>query len=160
VRRWKILAGRAIKKFTGDWAFLSNFYAWEADWNGIIFPTSEHAFQAAKCTNSQDMTKIYKAKTPKKAKFFGRSVGIRADWDTFRVHAMKEILTSKFTMNKEHGIYLLSTSGANLVEGNYWHDNFWGDCYCGRLACESPGKNFLGRLLMGIREEIWYSKSS
>jgi ribA/ribD-fused uncharacterized protein len=154
------LTGRVINKFTGDWAFLSNFHEWEADWNGVIFPTSEHAFQAAKCANSADMLRIYKAKTAKQAKYYGRSVGLRPDWDHFRVHAMKEVLTSKFTLDKTHGIYLLSTSGANLIEGNYWHDNFWGDCYCGRKSCEQKGKNFLGRLLMGIREEIWYTKSS
>jgi len=40
---------------------------------------------------------------------------------------------------------LEATAGAVLVEGNAWGDRFWG-------SVEGSGQNWLGRLLMEIRE--------
>jgi hypothetical protein len=48
---------------------------------------------------------------------------------------------------------LLETKNAELIEGNIWHDNFWGSCECSRCN-HKPGKNMLGRLLMEYRAEI------
>lgn len=41
---------------------------------------------------------------------------------------------------------LLSTGNADIIEGNYWHDNFWGQCSCEK--CVGKGKNNLGKILM------------
>jgi predicted NAD-dependent protein-ADP-ribosyltransferase YbiA (DUF1768 family) len=43
-----------------------------------------------------------------------------------------------------------------MIEGNWWHDNFWGDCYCNNKSgkhpeCLKPGLNKLGLLLMNLR---------
>lgn len=42
---------------------------------------------------------------------------------------------------------LLATGDAELVEGNTWGDRFWG-------VCNGVGQNWLGRLLMQVRDEI------
>ena len=42
---------------------------------------------------------------------------------------------------------LLATGDAELIEGNYWHDTFWG-------MCNGKGENHLGRLLMEVRSEL------
>jgi predicted NAD-dependent protein-ADP-ribosyltransferase YbiA (DUF1768 family) len=34
-----------------------------------------------------------------------------------------------------------------LIEGNYWKDTFWG-------ICDGIGKNYLGKILMEVREEF------
>ena len=48
---------------------------------------------------------------------------------------------------------LLGTSTKELVEGNYWHDNVWGDCSCEK--CKNiKGQNLLGKQLMQVRQEI------
>jgi len=47
---------------------------------------------------------------------------------------------------------LLDTGSQELVEGNVWHDNFWGNCTCSK--CPEPGENHLGKLLMKIRSEL------
>ena len=37
-----------------------------------------------------------------------------------------------------------------IVEGNYWHDNYWGNCTCDK--CKNiEGQNKLGKILMKIR---------
>ena len=44
----KIIPVVQIDKFDGDMFFLSNFYESEIIYEGIKYPTNEHAFQAAK----------------------------------------------------------------------------------------------------------------
>jgi hypothetical protein len=39
-----------------------------------------------------------------------------------------------------------------LIEGNWWHDNFYGSCTCNK--CVNKGENNLGKILMKIREEL------
>jgi predicted NAD-dependent protein-ADP-ribosyltransferase YbiA (DUF1768 family) len=48
---------------------------------------------------------------------------------------------------------LLATEGEDLVEGNYWHDQIWGDCNC-HVHQSIPGQNLLGKLLMRVRSEL------
>ena len=45
-----------------------------------------------------------------------------------------------------------TTGDAELIEGNTWHDNYWGVCSCSK--CNGRGKNRLGKLLMKVREEL------
>jgi predicted NAD-dependent protein-ADP-ribosyltransferase YbiA (DUF1768 family) len=47
---------------------------------------------------------------------------------------------------------LLNTSNREIIEGNYWHDNYWGSCTCDK--CGNKGLNKLGILLMKIRKEL------
>ena len=47
---------------------------------------------------------------------------------------------------------LLQTGDEELVEGNYWHDVYFGVCSCPK--CGNKGENHLGKLLMKIRSEI------
>jgi predicted NAD-dependent protein-ADP-ribosyltransferase YbiA (DUF1768 family) len=54
---------------------------------------------------------------------------------------------------------LISTGIEDLVEGNKWHDNFWGACSC--QTCTKREKfNMLGRLLMQVRKEILSNPNS
>lgn len=149
-----------ISRFTGKADFLSNFHPWQADWDGVVYPTAEHAFQAAKTLDKMDQAAIYSAKSPVLAKRLGRRVQLRDDWDEFRLEAMEHIVRSKFSnLFGEREIYLLSTNGHELVEGNYWHDQFWGDCTCRRRFCKEPGENNLGKILMKVREELSYANT-
>jgi predicted NAD-dependent protein-ADP-ribosyltransferase YbiA (DUF1768 family) len=45
-----------------------------------------------------------------------------------------------------------ATHPHRLVEGNTWHDPFWGDCHCGR--CPADGENMLGGVLMELRDTL------
>jgi len=144
---------KTIDQFDGKFAFLSNFYAAHFDWDGRRWPTVEHAFQAAKCMNDAEKEVIHGAHSPKDAKTLGRKVALRPDWSDIKIDLMDEIIYCKFDQNPDLRERLLATRNATLVEGNRWHDNFWGDCFCpkciGRL-----GRNNLGRILMDIREQL------
>ena len=114
------------------------------------FGSTEAAFQAAKC-KSLDDRKAFIGKTPAEAKKLGRKVSLREDWDDCKVDVMREILLLKFCSPTEESKMLakklVSTGDAELIEGNYWHDTFWG-------ICNGEGENHLGKLLMEIREML------
>ena len=127
-------------------SFLSNFYMTKVEYDGSIYPSSEHAYQAAKTTDLKDREWICSSKSPAEAKKRGKELHIREDWDSVKVQIMEQILKSKFK-NKELQQKLLDTGNAKLVEGNWWGDTFWG-------FCRGKGENMLGQLLMKIREEL------
>ena len=67
---------------------------------------------------------------------------------------MKFGLTEKFRI-PELREKLLATGNEELIEGNFWCDNTWGNCLCAECQ-DIPGRNMLGMLLMKVREEILY----
>jgi ribA/ribD-fused uncharacterized protein len=134
-----------------EFAFLSNFYRWPIEWEGRTWPTTEHAYQAAKLnpslansTEQQEM--IQHCASPALAKRLGRRIEMRSDWDAVKLEIMRELLWIKFSdpiLRKK----LRATGNTELIEGNWWNDTFWG-------VCDGVGQNWLGRLLMQIREAI------
>lgn len=133
--------------------FLSNFYICPIVREGMGFNSAEAAYQAAKLTAPEHKRLIANEDSPGKAKRMGRSLPIRPDWEDVRLDVMLDVLRLKFGQNLPLAEMLLSTGDALLVEGNRWHDNFWGNCSCGRCS-DIPGLNHLGRALMQVREEL------
>lgn len=83
----------------------------------------------------------------------GKIIPVRPDWETIKVDVMKNVVRLKFTQSSELKTRLLATGDEELIEGNRWHDNFWGDCSCNN--CSSvKGTNMLGKILMEVREEL------
>lgn len=64
------------------------------------------------------------------AKRRGRQIKMRPDWEDRKLTIMHNLLVHKFNENLELIPKLLDTGGAVLVEGNTWHDNYWGCCSC------------------------------
>lgn len=143
-----------IKFFRDEYYFLSNFYMVDfVDYTGNIWPSVENFFQAMKSLSVNDRERIRNASTAKEAKRMGREILLRDDWESVKVNVMRDALSYKFRQNKDLKDRLISTGNAVLIEGNYYHDNIWGDCYCEK--CKNiRGQNYLGRLLMGIRSRL------
>jgi len=142
---------KAIKKFRGPYACFSNFFWSLLIYEGKEYPTSEHAFQAMKTLDPEARRRIRLAGSPRDAKRLGRAAELREDWDEVKVQIMHEICLDKFRQNPRIRHVLLSTGDALLVEGNYWHDTFWGVCSCPECP---EGSNELGNVLMKVREEL------
>jgi len=142
-----------IDKFSDDFEFLSNFYVSPLKWDGYSWLTVEHIFQAAK-TYDPNMRKIIReASTPSKAKHLGRKVTLRSDWEDIKSAIMYELTKLKFFPDTDLAKKLLATGEEILVEGNYWHDNIWGSCYCDKCK-DIEGGNLLGYILMLVRKEL------
>ena len=140
-----------ISSFRGKHRFLSNFYQYPFEYDGLTYYNAEAAFQAQKC-DPADRIRYTRIKTPMVAKRMGRHEPRPADWDSRSFDIMTAVLRQKFAV-PELAQLLLATGDAYLEEGNRWHDNRWGNCTCDE--CRSvEGQNWLGQILMGIRDEL------
>lgn len=105
-----------ITNFHGENFFLSNFYPSNVEWDGEIYPTVEHAFQAAKTLDAEERRAVQGATMAAQAKHIGRHVTLRADWEQEKYAVMLELLRQKFR-DRELREKLLATGDARLVEG-------------------------------------------
>lgn len=162
-----------IDSFKGEHRWLSNFWPTYVTFEGELYPSVEHAYVAAKFLpkqlvfdpNRDWLVEVYlrgvirNTRGPGKAKRLGQKYKdlIRPDWKDVRLGVMESLLRQKFDPSRETADeplaqMLLDTGEQALVEGNVWHDNFWGNCTCSK--CPEPGENHLGKLLMQIRSEL------
>jgi hypothetical protein len=142
---------KIINKFSDEESFLSNFYPSTLTYKGKEYKTLEHAYQAFKSEDESEQEWIRSMDTPGKAKKNGQKVHLRKDWDEFKDNLMLELLRIKF-LDIDLLNQLKNTKGYLLVEGNYWHDNYFGNCDC--QNCRNiEGQNKLGKMLMQIRDE-------
>lgn len=135
----------AITLFRKEYFFLSNM-------SPVGNTTLEHQFQAGKTLDDRWKEWILGAKTPFQAKKLAHSAPMRPDWNRIKVDWMLQLLRWKFSQEPLRG-QLLATEDAELIEGNLWHDNFWGSCTCQKCK-DLPKENHLGRLLMQVRSEL------
>ena len=136
-----------IDRFEGDYQFLSNFYVHEFELLGERWPSVEHAYQALKAVKLEDYNKVRLAATPAIAKKLGRKIKVRSDWEYVKVPIMTCLVRQKFMGSSILAAFLLATGDAQLTEGNWWKDTFWG-------VCNGQGLNMLGKILMSVREEL------
>lgn len=157
-----------IDKFFGEYRWLSNFHLCDIEYEGIVYPSTEHAYQAAKVSDPE-IRKQCLGMSCKEVKRWGRTLRedldyldktknihlnrtLPADWDTGpileqkRVRVMWDVCWYKFNKHADLKEKLLATGDAELIEGNSWGDKFWGVC--------NGGENMLGKILMQIREDI------
>lgn len=132
-----------IDSFTGEHRFLSNFWACAIPYEGLVYPSVEHAYVAAKVTDDEVRKLVQSCATAGQVKRLGRKLPLRPDWEVIKLLVMRDLLATKFT---EPGLQakLLATGEHQLVEGNTWGDTFWG-------VCNGIGSNNLGTLLMALR---------
>ena len=133
-----------IDAFRGKYYFLSNFFSAKVQYEGLVFENNEAAFQAQKDLSQRDR---FCRLPPNEAKRLGRKVSLRKDWEHVKDRIMYEIVFNKFSQNLFLKEKLLATNNEELIEGNNWHDTYWG-------VCNSEGKNMLGKILMRVREEL------
>ena len=139
-----------ISSFSGKFGFLSNFYRFPFTYDGLLWPTAEHAYQAAKFRPGAWTKLIREADSPARAKRMGKMYPIHTpDWANARIEVMRKILWAKFS-HPDMSWRLLETEGILLVEGNSWGDRYWG-----MSGDPLQGENHLGKLLMETRNRLW-----
>ena len=137
---------QVIDSFRGEYGFLSNFHKCCVEFEGVVYPSVEHAFQAAKNPDPEYRSLIAATGSPVTAKRMGKKTLLRPDWEEVKEGIMLELLRSKFS-DPALREKLLATGDAELIEGNNHWDRYWG-------VCKGSGLNKLGKLLMQVREEF------
>jgi ribA/ribD-fused uncharacterized protein len=133
-----------IDEFMGKYRFLSNFWMADVHYDGITYPSTEHAFQAMKTMDIKKREEISKLKTPGEAKKAGKTAQLRDNWENIKYGIMYDLVLLKFVLHDDLRKKLLATDESELIEGNNWGDKVWG-------VCNGEGQNKLGRILMEVR---------
>lgn len=136
-----------ILGFDGDNRWCSNFIIGSVEpiLSFISYPTVENAYQAAKTLDHSARVNFMNC-SPVQAKKLGKTVVIRADWDSVKLDIMRHLVRQKFNCpvlrNK-----LLATGTCHIEETNYWKDTYWG-------VCNGVGENHMGKILMELRSSM------
>ena len=132
-----------IEKFDGKYRYLSNFWLCPVILDKVVYPSTENAYQAAKCACKADRVEFVTC-SPSKAKALGQNVTKRADWCEVKLDVMRKLINQKFKIGSFNALLLDQTLMVKIVEGNTWDDVFWG-------VCDGVGENHLGIQIMEIR---------
>ena len=125
-----------------DTGFLSNFHRSPFLLGEVLYPTVEHAYQAAKFSDAEYAERIRNAESPRAAKTLGqaRDVVLRPDWDAVKQAEMLRLIAAKFCLGvNDQGLpaLLLATGKKRLIEASPT-DAFWG------AGSDGKGENHLG----------------
>jgi ribA/ribD-fused uncharacterized protein len=127
-----------------------NFTAYQVQYDGYLWSTSEHAFQAAgfkgvaedlveeikQARSAHDAQKVMQAHTDK----------LRPNWEEEQRDVMKSILRCKIEQHPYVLKKLLQSGDREIIEDS-WRDDVWG------WGEKKEGENRLGKIWMELREE-------
>lgn len=148
---WKKIAvhdDKNVKGFFGPYRFLSNFYLAPVWYEGLEYPSTEHAYQAAKVVPEERsvIVGVSAADSKRVWKELTRLDPNADSWDARKFDVMSELVFQKFLRHVDLREDLLETEDRYLEESNWWRDVCWG--YDVNLK---KGENHLGEILMATR---------
>ena len=94
-----------------------------------MYQNGESAYQAAELLPQDEEYRLkYESTDGKGAKKLSKELKhlTRPDWKEISLIVMSKVVHAKFTQNKDIRIQLVNTFPHDLVEGNTWHDYFYG----------------------------------
>lgn len=129
-----------------DHGFLSNFALSPICLSDVVWPSSEHYYQAQKFIEPGIQQQILAAKTPAAAFKLSRIYAdqVKKDWLDVRHAVMQYIVFEKFRQNPFF-THLLVATGDRVLKEHSHQDAYWGD------GGDGNGRNELGKILMDIR---------
>lgn len=131
----------------------SNLYKREIEFEGEVFKTAEHAYQAGKAAKPAVRKWLMNAPSPSLLAMAAHGLyvwDITPDWAKIKFDRMKRILVAKYTQHEDLKALLLGTGDARLVESatvDNAVNRLWGEV-------NGVGQNKLGQLLMEVRSEL------
>lgn len=143
-----------IGSFRGEYNFLSNMHDCQINHLGHMFNSVEHAYMFSKNPLDKDWLNKCLTLSASEIKKQSKSIKLRDDWNDVRLPIMFGLLKQKFSKEPFRS-RLINTGNENIVEGNSWGDIFWG---VDIKKTPNIGENWMGRLLMDIRNKIRNNK--
>ena len=131
----------------------SNLYRRSILFEGEVFATNEHAYQAGKARKPAVRRWLMEAPSPALLAMAAHGLyywDIAPGWSGAKFDRMRAVLRAKFTQHEDLRNVLLSTGAARLVEvGTVDNEvnRLWG-------KVNGVGKNRLGEMLMELRSEL------
>lgn len=131
----------------------SNLFRRPMEFEGRVYLTAEHAYQAGKARKDEVREWILSAPTPSLVAMAAHGLytwDIVPEWSRTKFERMRKVLKAKFSQHEDLKKLLLSTGDARLVEAGRTDNavnRTWGEV-------NGKGQNMLGVLLMEVRDEI------
>ena len=131
----------------------SNLYRREIEFEGELFATSEHAYQAGKARKPEVRRWLMAAPSPALLAMAAHGLyywDVAPGWSTSKFDRMRAVLRAKFSQHEDLRELLLSTGDARLVESatvDNEVNRLWGEV-------DGVGRNMLGVMLMDLRESF------
>ncbi len=128
----------------------SNLFKRPIEFEGLVYPTSEHAYQAGKARKPAVRDWILSAPTPALAAMAAHGLyvwDVVPDWAQIKFDRMRDVLRAKFDQHPDLKELLLTTGNARLVEAGTVSNavnRLWGEV-------DGKGENMLGVMLMELR---------
>jgi len=146
---------RQVFFYEQDFYVLSNFSAFQVEFRGISFNTSEEAYHFQRFAGidndvrNRHVTALLRCRSAHDAFRYAQEhkADQRPDWDAVKVDEMRQILFAKAEQHEYVRRKLLATGDRELIEDS-WRDDFWG------WGPNRDGQNMLGKLWMEIRAEL------
>lgn len=142
--------GKSILFYENKFYPFSNFSAFEVIWEGEVWKTVEHAYQAAKFKDEKIKKRIQNARSAHDAMKLAKIVyddKKRKDWHDVKLSIMESIVRAKLSQHYYVQKQLILTDNRELIE-NSPRDSYWG------WGPEKNGHNHLGKIWMKLREEF------
>lgn len=131
----------------------SNLFKRPIAFEGHVYPTSEHAYQAGKARKNEVREWLLAAPSPALLAMAAHGLyywDVAPGWSRTKFDRMRAVLHAKFTQNEDLRDLLFSTGSARLIE-TATVDNevnrLWGEV-------NGHGRNMLGEMLMELRERL------
>ena len=135
--------------YGGQWGCFSNMSSNAVEIDGILFMTSEHAYQYAKFIDPAIKEKILKARSGYEAKMIAMkdSSAVVSNWPDISLEVMENILRKKLEQHPHIKDKLLETGSREIIEASP-KDSFWG------WGPDKKGLNHHGKIWMKLRAEL------
>lgn len=138
-----------------EWGILGNMASTPLTVDGVPFSSAEAVFQVMKFTDPAVRKAVFAKKgqgVKMRAKHYEKEVGVRPDWGSILVDALKFCVLTKYEQSEAFRAELARTGDRFIVEKNV-HPR--PDTYNARLSEDRTvwsGPNLMGRLLMELRD--------
>ncbi|MDD5290485.1 MAG: NADAR family protein [Patescibacteria group bacterium] len=145
------MSGKVIAFYEREFYCFSNFSSFAVEWQGRLWPTSEHAYQASRFfeTHPEIVEEIFKAKSAHDARKITHKYPdlIVNENQEEHIKTMEDICWHKLQQHTYIQKKLLQTADKEIVEDSP-QDAFWG------WGENRDGRNELGKIWMRLRDKI------
>lgn len=135
----------------------SNLYRCSVEFEGAVFASAEHAYQAGKPRKPKVRAWLLAAPSPSLLAATAHALypwDVAPGWSKGRYQRMLRVVEAKFTQHPELATVLMSTGNAQLIESATVDNEVnrrWGQV---KIRGEWVGTNWLGEVLMEVRARL------
>ena len=144
-------SGDIVGFYAREFFCFGNFEAFQIEWRGRLWPTTEHAYQAAHFfdTDPELAETIYKARSAYDTWILAKQNANKApnNWEDIKISIMEDICRHKLQQHAYVQDKLRQTLDLEIVEDSPI-DSFWG------WGEDHKGRNELGKVWMRLRDEM------